>query len=210
MYKFSLKPRPKFHLSSIPTLAADLHKQMYTALASADFSVVESHLCPGILSSLQRRVAQRPPGVHLKWRLHHHITPPTLVSYKASVMPAEKGSKANNRNGQTQAVVRIHSLQSLQHLRTKVSRVRGRVTTEEIPVDARGRELPAPPANLEEEEQAALKNAKEAVEYLVVQKMLLKGVEGPWKVWGTTEEMTMERLEAEERKVKKAAGVQAG
>lgn len=40
---------------------------------------------------------------------------------------------------------------------------------------------------------------KDVKEYVVIQKRLWKGREEGWLVWGTTEEMTMEKLLAEER-----------
>jgi protein MBA1 len=39
---------------------------------------------------------------------------------------------------------------------------------------------------------------RQTVEYLVIQKKLERGVEGEWMVWGTTEEMTLSKLRAEE------------
>ena len=42
---------------------------------------------------------------------------------------------------------------------------------------------------------------KEIREYLVIQKMLIKGVEGPWKVWGTTDETNLEAWEEEQAKL---------
>jgi protein MBA1 len=74
------------------------------------------------------------------------------------------------KSGLRQAVVRISSRQSL-------TRYKGDGT----PVPRTGTE-------------------KEIREYLVIQKMLIKGTEEPWKVWGTTDETTLEAWEEEKAK----------
>jgi len=43
---------------------------------------------------------------------------------------------------------------------------------------------------------------KEVVEYVVVQKRLWLGKEHPWRIWGTTEETTIEALEKAEEEEK--------
>ena len=65
-------------------------------------------------------------------------------------------------------------------------------------MDAQGRDWPGP-VPLDPEE-GARKVAKESVEYFVVQKSLRKSKEGPWKLWGQTEEMTLDKLARQERK----------
>lgn len=41
---------------------------------------------------------------------------------------------------------------------------------------------------------------KEVKEYVVIQKRVLDGEEGPWFIWGTTEETTLEEMERRERR----------
>jgi len=42
---------------------------------------------------------------------------------------------------------------------------------------------------------------KDVVEYVVMQRLMRKGVEQEWKVWGFAEESTMERVEEEKKKL---------
>lgn len=74
-----------------------------------------------------------------------------------------------------QAVVRIRSVQSLQRIR----RVRGK--------DGKARDVV--------EEGSIGGEGKEVTEYFVVQRMTRRGEVGDWKVWGTTEETTLEKLD---------------
>ena len=98
-----------------------------------------------------------------------------------------------------QAVVRLHSLQSLQHVKRVAVRHPSKASvTKEVLVDSQGRELPDSAA--ENAEEAARKSAKELVEYLVIQKSLRKSKEGPWMIWGTAEETTSDKLAPVERK----------
>ena len=168
---------------------------MYTNFASGNLSYLEPRLCEGILGSLKQRVSQRSPNTALKWTLHKHLSKPRLASYKAALMPKQKDQLSGESNGVVQAVVRLHTLQSLQHLKRITLRDdMGKIVEREVVVDVHGREVPPV------EDGAVPKDAKEAVEYFVIQKSLRKGKEGPWKVWGTAEEMTMERINREDKK----------
>jgi protein MBA1 len=121
------------------------------------------------------------------------------------MIPNAKGKFEKNGDGIIQAVVRIHSLQSLRHVKRVWTKEKGRgETTKEVLVDAQGRELPPE----KDSEEAALKDAKELVEYFVVQKSVRKGKEGNWMLWGTAEETTLaavENRESSEGKAQKAA-----
>ena len=173
---------------------------MYTNFASGNITAVESRLCEGILGSLKLRISQRPPHTGLKWTLHKHLSKPRLASYKPAVAPKQRNEEDNGVNGVVQAVVRLHTLQSLQHLkRVSLRDAQGRLIQRDIVVDLNGREVPP----LEEGEVP--KDAKEAVEYFVIQKSVRKSKEGPWKIWGTAEEMTTEQILREDQKTRKIA-----
>lgn len=179
-----------------------MHREMYQAFAAGDLEPVEGQICTGLLSSLRSRIAQRPANTHLIWRLHKYLSKPRLVSFKAGVIPGADGRLVKDKgaqNGFIQAVVRIHSLQSLQHVRRTTTRQHGKVHKEETLVDNQGREIPAG------EDAAALarKSAKETVEYFVIQKQLKRSREGPWMVWGTAEESSLETVEQEGRERKR-------
>lgn len=202
MYRFvSIRPRPQLHYKTAADVGKRMHKQMYEAFAAGDLKPVQAEICTGLLASLRSRIAQRPANTHLKWTLHKYLTPPRLMSYRTALLPGADG-KPNNaketQNGFTQAVVRIHSSQSLQHVRTTNVRVNAQLVKKEVLVDSQGRELPAD----EDPELAAKRHAKETVEYFVIQKQMKKSKEGPWMVWGTAEETTPEKVERGARKSK--------
>ena len=176
---------------------------MYTAFAAGNVSALEGQVCPGLLGSLRARIAQRAPNTSLRWTVHKYLSRPRLVSYKAALMPGLKksASEKTEKNGFVQAVVRIHSLQSLQHVKRVNVRLAGgkQVETREVLIDAQGRELP------EEEQQQqdngkVPRNAKESVEYFVIQKALRRSKEGPWMVWGSAEETTLDKIRAPGKK----------
>ena len=192
---FLVRPRPRLHLRSIAGIAKDLHRDMYTNFANGNLAPVEPRLCEGIFGSLKQRISQRSPNTALKWTLHKHLSKPRLASYKAALMPKQKDQSSSESNGVIQAVVRIHTLQSLQHLkRIHLRDSSGDLVEREVVVDVHGREVPSV------EDGAVPRDAKEAVEYFVIQKSLRKSKEGPWKIWGTAEEMTMERINREDKK----------
>ena len=87
------------------------------------------------------------------------------------------------------------------------------MVTREFVTDAYGVEQP-----LERMvESSQVHGAKETMEYLVLQQVYTRTQPGPWKVWGTTEETSVEVLERREKKAmeekvrrKGAAGAEGG
>ncbi|RPA91016.1 hypothetical protein L873DRAFT_1820143 [Choiromyces venosus 120613-1] len=137
-----------------------LHNRMYTAFALGDINTLRSICSDGLLSSFRKRLSVRPSNVRMEWRLLRMLSRPRVVSSKAHHYA---GVGLNRR----QAVVRLHSLQSLEKVTLgKLGEVLSKEGGEE----------------------------KEVVEYLVIEKKYDKGVESAWSVWGTTEETTMEKL----------------
>ena len=103
-------------------------------------------------------------------------------------------------NGLVQAVVRIHSLQSLLHVKRVQTRGKdGKMSTKEIAMGDDGVEFSIARFT----EQNDLSNAKETVEYFVIQKSLRKSKESGWMVWGTAEETTLDKLDRQEEKARK-------
>ncbi|KAI7094388.1 hypothetical protein KC352_g39477, partial [Hortaea werneckii] len=191
----AVRPRPRLHLLSIPGVARDLHKSMYEHFAAGNLTPMENQICEGMLGSLRSRIAQRNPNTGLKWTLHKYLSRPKLASYRAAIFPEQKGEKNTERNGIIQAVVRIHSLQSLQHIKRMSTRdANQKLVVREVPVDSQGREMELL------KEGAIPANAKDAVEYVVIQKMIRKGKEGRWMIWGTTEETTMSKIKQDQNK----------
>ena len=178
---FFVKPRPKLQLGRIPEVAKRLHTQMYEHFATGNLEPVEKHLCAGLLGSLRHRVSLRPQGQTLRWKLVKYLSQPRLVSYKSAMLPGQTGDTAYERNGIVQAVVRIHSMQALQRVQRSQARENGRLVIREEALDG-DKERP-----------------KETVEYVVVQKMLRRGKEGDWMLWGFAEATTLDKIEKEER-----------
>ena len=165
---------------------------MYEHFGSGNIQPIELSICGGLLGSLRARISERPPNVMLKWTLHEYLSSPKLVSYKAAVAPRPKGAPPGDSTGIKQAVVRIHTLQSLQHVKRMHVKEKGVSFAKDIQVDVSGRELQLP--------RDPRENAKVMVEYVVVQKMMMRSKEGPWMIWGMTEETTVDKLKQEGRK----------
>jgi mitochondrial protein MBA1 len=165
---------------------------MFANFAAGDMKGTGKKLCTGILNSLQRRIEERPPNTSYLWKLHKYLSPPALVSYKAHPFPETLKWPKKERHGVAQAVVRIHSLQSIKPVKRVRVNERGKMVYKEMVVDARGNE------HLRERmtESAIVENAKETVEYVVLQQMYKMAEPEEWKVWGTTEETTLEKVEA--------------
>jgi len=181
-FKWLVKPRPKFELSSIAPKAAEMHREMYGAFAEGNLERVQSKVCSGLFGSLRGRVQQRAPNTYLRWSVKKQLASPRLCSFKAAVLPGPKGESAEERNAQIQAVVKLHTLQSLQHVKRVAKRVNNKIVTQEELVGA-------------EEE-------KESVEYVVVQKTLRRGKMNNWQVWGFTNETSLNQLLKEDEKKK--------
>lgn len=168
---------------SIPAVATKLYEDMYTHFARGDLDKLRPVLCENIFETLKGRVMARQPNTSLKWTLHRYLGSPKVVSHRYTPLGISSGptTDKSKETALQQAVVRIASMQSLHRLR----RVRGR--------DGKVTEVV-------DEGSQVVEGGKEVVEYFVVQRMTRKGVTGPWKVWGTTEEMTLPKIELEEKR----------
>jgi mitochondrial protein MBA1 len=165
---------------------------MNVQFAKGELAPIESKLCSGLLDSLRSRIAERPQTTYYRWTLYKHIRRPRLMSYKAVVIPGPTGQSKRERNGIVQAVVRVHSLQSLRRGRVKGVRDRrtGKVDQVFVELDDKGKELP----EYADTFAIARYGAKQVVEYIVIQKVMRNSEEGPWKVWGTTTEARLDEL----------------
>lgn len=189
-------------LRTLSSTAKETHKEMLANFATGELQPVEKKLCDGMLASLRRRIAQRPPNTSYIWKLHRYITPPALVSFKSYIFPETIKMKKEERHGVVQAVVRIHSLQSLRPLKRVSVKENGKTVVREFVTDAQGVDQPL--ERMMESSQVD-RSAKETVEYVVMQQMYKRAAPGPWKIWGTTEESSLVGLEkkAKEKKAKK-------
>ena len=94
-------------------------------------------------------------------------------------MPGPKGEQREERNAQIQAVVKLHTLQSLQHAK-KTSKREGTQKNGKI---------------VTIEENVGAEEEKESIEYIVIQRTLRKGKMRPWQVWGFTDVTTLAQIE---------------
>lgn len=177
-----VRPRPKLEISKIAPMAAKMHESMYKDFAAGNMAAMQNDVCTGLFGSLRARVQQRKPNTFLRWSIKKHLSAPKLCSYKAAVLPGGKGELNTERNAQIQAVVKLHTLQSLQHAQRIAKRegIKGALVTRE--------------ENLGPEEE------KESVEYIVVQRSMRKGKLNPWQIWGFTNETTLEQVDREAAK----------
>ena len=97
-----------------------------------------------------------------------------------------------------QAVVRIHSRQSLQRLRRVRVREKGKTVEKEAVLDVRGNPLPADVSASDD----AKSNARDVMEYVVLSKWIKNSQEGPWALWGNAEPMTLDKLDKIEKEGK--------
>lgn len=177
---FLIKPRPNLEMFSIAPKVAQLHREMYTAFAAGNLDAVKDRVCTGLFGSLRGRLLQRAPNTFLRWSVKKQLSAPQLCSFKAAALPYEKSQDATERNAQIQAVVKLHTLQSLQHAK-KVSKREGKTNTKAGVI-------------VTVEEDVGAVEEKESVEYVVVQRTLRKGKMGPWQVWGFADEMTLSKI----------------
>jgi protein MBA1 len=181
-FKWLVKPRPNFELTTIAAKAAEMHKEMYGAFALGNIETVQTKVCTGLYGSLRGRVQQRAPNTYLRWSVKKQLSAPKLCSFKAAVLPGPKGESKEERNAQIQAVVKLHTLQSLQHVKKVAKRVNKQMLTMEEPVGA--------------------EEVKESIEYIVVQRTLRRGKMNDWQVWGFTNETTLNQILREDAKKK--------
>jgi protein MBA1 len=177
-----VKPRPVMEIFQLAPRAAAMHEEMYSAFAQGNLEAMKDKVCTGLFGSLRGRVLQRAPNTFLRWSVKKQLSSPKLCSYKAAVLPGPKGEDSGERNAQIQAVVKLHTLQSLQHAK-KTSKREGRGSTARF---------------VTIEESIGAEEQKESVEYVVIQRTLRKGKMGPWQVWGFTDEMTLAQIEKED------------
>jgi protein MBA1 len=180
-FKWLIRPRPKLEVFEIAPKAARAHREMYHLFADGNVDSLERRVCSGLFGSLRRRVLQRAPNTYLRWEIKKELSAPTLCSFKAAVLPGGKGEQKDERNAQIQAVVKLHTLQSLQHVK-RISKREGK--------DGKG-------AIVTREEDIGNEEEKESVEYVVMQRTIRKGKLGEWQIWGFTEETSLAQVEKE-------------
>lgn len=144
---------------------------------SGNLGVLQTYCCNGIFESFFKRVIRRPlNSPELIWKLHKYLKFPRSMTITGARVVSDRAAALPNVTGMgiRQVVVRIQSRQSL-------------ITP------------PAPIARLSEKqiqdiEKQQQEKQKDCTEYIVLQRFMIGGKDGEWKVWGLAEETTTEEL----------------
>jgi protein MBA1 len=150
---------------------------------SGDSKAISEMCLSSAAKSFQDRIAARPHGLAATWKLKgNHHVSTAIVSNRALLLSLP----GYDETGIQQIVLRLRSDQSLQY--DAASR------------DSRDRKLRYSPKE------------GEVLEYLVLQRQILRGVFKEWKVWGFANEWDMESIEEDaqlERELNAFQGSQA-
>jgi protein MBA1 len=191
-------PLPIVKKKEVKEIAKQFHEEIYTAFASGDLGPVKDKLAPGFYDSLSAHMREQRSDTVRSWRIERYVREPKVCSYRLAVTPAEgeaanksKAEQAADAYGMIQAVVQIHSVQSMLTLQRKrawdpLSRT---TRTQMVPLNQRGQEVSE--AGAEEVRKAG---AKETVEYFVIQRKFVHSKPQNWQAWGTTVESTPEKI----------------
>ncbi|KAF2415797.1 hypothetical protein EJ08DRAFT_666816 [Tothia fuscella] len=190
--------RPKIQRLTIVRHAKDLHKKLYAAFAAGNETALKDLCCKGLRSEYSMRIARRKPGETVHWKLVRYVNSlisPRVVSHKCGGMGASLGDLPI---GIQQAVVKMKSIQMMKTIAAPAGRAK------------------QPPSTAVKEgsaEEVDWTGAKEkaVVEYMVLQRRLLKGVYEDWKVWGFAKELDVDEFRKErDEKAQRLRDTQAG
>jgi protein MBA1 len=156
-------------------------------------SSVSRFCLPPLQENFKTRIAAR-GRLAMDWKL---LTKPTasVVSHRASLFGDDQPDTAYR-----QAVIRIQSSQAL-----SLKGAATRIPNASKPSIMKGVKWQPAEATTESKTETLMSNQapkdegrgtrKEVVEYLVLQKRVIRGKEEDWKVWGFTQESTPEKIE---------------
>ena len=183
MYKRRVYPhkgrrqRPKIAARKIPATARTLHKQLFSAFAAGSAPRIAKIAGESLAASLAARISHREVGARLHWSVVRDVRRPRLVSQKAAELPfLVDGEKAGAR----QAVVRVETEQRVVAGRTLAEGERGE---SDFWSDKSGDGV-----------EWGVPKVKTVVEYLVLQRRMIKGVEEPWCIVGFARETTADDI----------------
>ncbi|KMP00278.1 hypothetical protein CIRG_00420 [Coccidioides immitis RMSCC 2394] len=145
---------------------------MYTSFANGDITSLKKTCCQGIFQNFAARISRRPrTSPRLLWTLHSYKKFPFALTFSGAQVISDRAAALPEAKGFgiRQTVIRIQSKQSL------ITPSSG------------------------EEQNAAQQSEKQqdCTEYVVLQRFMLNGEDGDWKVWGLAEETTPEDLETD-------------
>ncbi|CAO2657659.1 Nn.00g037850.m01.CDS01 [Neocucurbitaria sp. VM-36] len=197
--------------AQLKTKAQKLYEQIYANFAKGDASTLKQVCLPPLVKKFEDRIAARGP-LNINWKLLKWRSA-RVVSHRASPLGEDNPDTAYR-----QVVVRLESVQAL-------SITESYQTPTSVP-SRRGNKGPSGLAWIPEEAKAKSVRAvqqeeggfggqfvdngkqKTVVEYLVLQKRVIKGKEEEWKVWGFADESTPQKIEEDELYWRKMLNIQ--
>ncbi|EEP75617.1 predicted protein [Uncinocarpus reesii 1704] len=148
--------------------ALDLHKQMYTAFANGDVGLLKQICCQGIHQNFAARISRRPRTTpRLLWTLHSYKKFPFAPTFSGAQVVSDRGAALPEAKG-------FGIRQAVIRIQSKQSLVT--------------------PGTGEEQN---VEKQQDCTEYIVLQRFMVNGEDGDWKVWGLAEETTPEDLETD-------------
>ncbi|EDU50251.1 Tim44 domain containing protein [Pyrenophora tritici-repentis] len=198
------------------------YEHVYNSFAAGNVRKLKDTCLPPFLRKIQSQIAVR-GGLRVNWKIHGNIAA-RIVSHRASPL-----GESHPDTAYRQLVVRLKSKQSI--TRTKSGRKAASSSSTGPRRPSEG--LPWMPDAAREQMQRERKAKAEGhvdgvelpqendvffdtevpttvVEYLVLQKRVIRGVEEDWKVWGFTRETTPELLKQDEEYFRKMLDYQTG
>ncbi|KAF2653973.1 hypothetical protein K491DRAFT_779943 [Lophiostoma macrostomum CBS 122681] len=208
---FVFRLKPEYSRAKVRDDGEEYYTKIYEALASKDRTNLDKFCVSGIIDHLKERWAARPADVTMTWKLLDRSQDLSsklpwlntgklsarIVSNRMGHLPISGASDRKTPSAVRQVVLRIASRQ---------------VLTVEREIDGKGKGSKAEKlaklawrpegANEQAEDEfdwAIERHPKDVVEYVVMQRRMLRGNEEDWKVWGFTEPTTMESMREAER-----------
>lgn len=180
----------------------------HTTANSKSTAKLEGIATSGLIKHITKRIESRPPNVDISWHLIRHLSSPRVMANRFTIFPFPGADDRGAPCAFRQVVVRLKTRQRLTIERsddTASSSLR-------LNAAQKGRRAlawsPDGPQLVAEAQQSGAEAEAEAVEtepiekdvteYMVLQRIMWKGVEEGWKVWGFVDKTTLESYEKAE------------
>ncbi|KAF2279551.1 uncharacterized protein EI97DRAFT_430603 [Westerdykella ornata] len=228
-YKFRVRRGPRlkgvFWHARVQGRADELYEKLYYAFASKDTDPIKDLCTEGLLKNITDRIAGRPEGVNMTWRiLARHGWPwSRVVSNRFGYLPVTGADDKDHPYVIRQLVLRKSTRQVLRIERQRQPDHRARVTGSSGTTLQRKRRLLWSPDGdqpgargrvMEEEEEwdeevkGEERHDKNVVEYLVLQQVMVRGELKDWRLWGFADKTTVQSIEENETKEEELAALQ--
>jgi protein MBA1 len=190
VYKYRIYPQPRksrpiLATRTIPGVAKELHNALFTAYANGSKSTISKIAGETLAESLSTRLSNRAKGEKVLWSIMQYVSKPRLMSHRATELPFKlEGERAGVR----QAVVRIHTQQSLRIGRAPQGKKKGSL---EEPENSQKEEPFWGYGDNDANIEWGAERTKDVIEYVVLQRRLIKGKEEDWCLLGFVEPTTI-------------------